>query len=104
MEQPHAPSEELDLEPVGGDERAIPQREERAQVCAPPEQERRDTTRRNLYPRVSSTSSLRISERGLTLPLNRGKSAIALSEPMYANEPWCEYLNGRSLLSFARRF
>ena len=29
-------------------------------------------------------------EKRRTLPFMKGRSAIALSEPMYASEPWCE--------------
>ena len=49
----YIPSEELDLEPVSSDKRAIPHREQGAQVGAAPEQEGCDTPSGQLHTRVS---------------------------------------------------
>ena len=97
------PAKELDFDPVSCDEGTIAEREQRAEVCAAPEEERRDATRGKLQDSVSCHAP-DTRAGALTLPLKKGKSAIALSEPIYAREPWCEYLKGRIFASFARRF
>jgi hypothetical protein len=38
----HIPSEQFHLQPISGDQNAIPQGEKRAHVSTPPEQERRN--------------------------------------------------------------
>jgi hypothetical protein len=101
IEKRHVPSKELCDNPIVGHEGSISEREKGAKVCTSPEEIRSHTSTSELckgisvkHVRISSTlSSMSISNaqnRVLTFPFMNGRSAIALSEPIYARLPWCE--------------